>query len=200
MSFDNAFHNFPHLESERLVLRAPTTDDAPDILEMSQSLRVSRFRGPEIGSIDESLEYIEDLRRQYGRREGVPWGIVLKADANLVGGIALFNFLERGRAELGYHLSRRYWGEGFTTEAVREVLKYGFEEMGLYRIHATAHPENEASIRVLEKVGMKREGVLRGYSDTPDPETGVVAWTDAVMFAVLRGEGPVRGDRKTLPS
>ena len=190
MSFDDAFHSFPHLESERLVLRAATADDAHDLLRMAESLINARFGGPHLIPNHDARAYIEDRGRQYERRERIEWGIVLKTDSTLIGGVSLTDFLEKGRAELGYYLSRDHWGKGLTTEAVRAVLRYGFEEMGLYRIHATAHPENVGSIRVLEKVGMRREGLMRGYSDTPDPETGIVAWTDAVMFAMLRGELP----------
>ena len=160
------------------------------MLKIGQSLSGSRFFGPHLGSIDDCRTYLEDMLRQYARRERIAWEIVLKEDASAVGEVSLTDFLEKGRAELGYYLSRDQWGRGLTTEAVRAVLRYGFENMELNRIHATAHPENVASIRVLEKVGMRREGLLRGYSDTPDPETGVVNWTDAVMFAVLRGEVP----------
>ena len=188
------------MESERLVLRAPTADDARDVLKLVESLRSSRFRGPEVVTVEDSRRYIEALRGQYDRRERILWGMVLKADATLIGGVSLVNFLEKGRAEVGYYLSQHHWGKGLMTEAVRAALRYGFEEMGLYRIHATAHPENEASIRVLQKAGMRREGLLRGYSDTLDPETGVIQWTDGVMFSMLRGEHLAQGDRERPPS
>ena len=64
-------------------------------------------------------------------------------------------------AEIGYVISKEYWGKGMTTEAVKEVVKFGFDQMDLVRIQAQCFTENQASARVLEKAGMVCEGILR---------------------------------------
>ena len=88
----------------------------------------------------------------------------------------------RHSAELGYWLGKPFWGRGIATAAAREVTAYGFRELGLLRIDALVLTENMASIRVLEKVGYQREGLLRGV----ELKQGVPM--DHFLYAVLRGE------------
>jgi [ribosomal protein S5]-alanine N-acetyltransferase len=65
------------------------------------------------------------------------------------------------KAEIGYWLGRAFWGQGIMTEVVKEITKYGFNELGLRRMYALVFPHNKASMRVLEKAGYKFEGILR---------------------------------------
>jgi [ribosomal protein S5]-alanine N-acetyltransferase len=67
------------------------------------------------------------------------------------------------RVEVGYTIARAYWGQGYATEAVKELIKFGFDKMQLVRMEAVVLPENRASVRVLQKAGMKFEGVLHSY-------------------------------------
>jgi [ribosomal protein S5]-alanine N-acetyltransferase len=90
--------------------------------------------------------------------------------------------MEYGRAEMGYWIGRPYWGRGYCTEAARELLRYGFENLGLARIFACHFKENEASGRVMRKLGMTREGDLRHH---------VIKWgvpQDLVLYGILRSE------------
>lgn len=66
-------------------------------------------------------------------------------------------------AEIAYHLSSEYWGMGFATEAVKEVTRFGFDELKLHRIQAMVMPDNISSIKVLKKVGFSEEGTLKKY-------------------------------------
>jgi RimJ/RimL family protein N-acetyltransferase len=68
---------------------------------------------------------------------------------------------DRLRAELGYWIGVPWWGKGYATEAARAVVRYGFDELGLHKIHAHYLTRNPASGKVLERVGMRREGMLR---------------------------------------
>jgi RimJ/RimL family protein N-acetyltransferase len=83
------------------------------------------------------------------------------------------------RADLGYWLGVPFWGQGYATEAARLVISYGFVRLQLHRIQARCFPRNRASARVLEKVGMRYEGLLRGYLRKGD------AFEDALLFAIL---------------
>ena len=88
------------------------------------------------------------------------------------------------QAELGYWIGVPYWGQGFATEAARAVVGYGFEMLGLNRIYAHHMTRNPSSGRVLERIGMRREGVLRER---------VLKWgrfEDVVIYAVLRSDAP----------
>ena len=86
------------------------------------------------------------------------------------------------RRSWGYSIARPLWGRGLTTEAARAVIDYGFQSMGLARIYSFANIENEGSWRVMEKLGMKREGIMRSNRLVRDERV------DDVFYAVLREE------------
>jgi ribosomal-protein-alanine N-acetyltransferase len=98
------------------------------------------------------------------REEALDLAIQRIADGALVGAIGLGLELDHGRAQLGYWVGRPYWGEGYATEAARELVRYAFEELGLARVYAFRFATNPASGRVLEKIGMKHEGVRRAHT------------------------------------
>jgi ribosomal-protein-alanine N-acetyltransferase len=83
---------------------------------------------------------------------------------------------------MGYDLWPDYWGQGLMPEALRALLRYGFEVMELNRVEATTHTENQRSMRVLEKLGFQREGVLRDYYCREG------MYNDQVLFSLLRRE------------
>lgn len=112
-----------------------------------------------------SIEDAVELYKQFiepGKLSSFRLGVVLRKTGELVGTLGFHGLVPRdGRAELGYDLVREYWGKGIMTEAVGELVRYGFEEMGLNRIEATVDSENEKSIRLLERLRFVKEGCLR---------------------------------------
>jgi ribosomal-protein-alanine N-acetyltransferase len=109
--------------------------------------------------------------------------VILKADDSLIGGCGLNLPSSQNReGYIGYCFNRIYWHAGFATEAAEALILYGFEQLGLHRIWATCDPENLASARVLEKVGMKREARLRENMWTRGK------WRDSMIYAVLDRE------------
>src|SRR5205814_6531002 len=112
---------------------------------------------------DDAVEFLKRIVPTYedaGTKEWT-WGIVVKENGKLIGGCSIFGEPEHARAEIGYVIARPYWGQGLVTEAVREMLRLGFDELGLNRIEARCRPENIGSARVMEKNGMTYEGTLR---------------------------------------
>jgi ribosomal-protein-alanine N-acetyltransferase len=108
--------------------------------------------------------------------------MVLKENQRIIGATG-FDALDVGhcRGEFGYSLSRHYWGRGLATEAAKAVVQFGFEAMGLYRIEAKCMVENVASERVMQKVGLSFEGILRGYWLKHG------AYQDVKLYSILRG-------------
>jgi RimJ/RimL family protein N-acetyltransferase len=95
--------------------------------------------------------------------------------------------LANRRAELGFALGRNHWGQGFMAAALPAVLEFAFNTMELHRVYADTDPRNDASIRVLERLGFRREGVLREhYLVQGEPQ-------DAIMYGLLRSEWAGRG-------
>ena len=92
--------------------------------------------------------------------------IAKKDDRQLIGMIGLK--VDGHKAELGYVLARAYWNTGYMTEAARAVVKWALEQKGIYRVWAVCDVENQPSARVMEKIGMQREGVLRRWIMHPN--------------------------------
>lgn len=93
------------------------------------------------------------------------WATTLPPVDLAIGTVGFLNITPRDRrAGLGYDLARRYWGQGLATEAVKAVVRYGFQTLGLHRIEADVMPGNERSMRLLRTLGFVEEGQLRDYA------------------------------------
>jgi RimJ/RimL family protein N-acetyltransferase len=93
----------------------------------------------------------------------VNFAIVLRERGELCGSIGLLINSRDANAELGYWIGVHYWGQGYATEAAREIVRYAFEQLGLHRIYAAHFGTNPASGRVLQKIGMRYEGTRREH-------------------------------------
>ncbi len=123
------------------------------------------------------------VAERYENAEAVDWGIVYKGNGRFIGGCGIVGWdLENARAEMGYVLSRQYWGQGLMPEAVRAMIAFGFEKMGLNRLEARCITENTASARVMEKAGMLYEGTLR------QREFIKGAYRDTKIYSILKSE------------
>ncbi|MDH3708043.1 MAG: GNAT family N-acetyltransferase, partial [Acidimicrobiia bacterium] len=121
-------------------------------------------------------------------RSAYTLAIVERASAEAVGAVALtIDSRRHRRGELGYLLRRDRWGQGLATEAAALAVSFGFSDLGLHRIWAVCDPDNAASGRVLTKIGMTREGLLR------DDLLVDGGWRDSVIYAALADEWPDKG-------
>jgi hypothetical protein len=103
-------------------------------------------------------------RRSQRTQQRLRWTIQPLSHDEAVGTVGLLRVNhEHSRGELGYDLARRWWGQGLATEAAAAVVAYGFAVMELHRIEAGVLPGNDASVRVLQKLGFRNEGTLRDY-------------------------------------
>lgn len=163
MEIQDIFGNLPQLETKRLILRKMTLADAQDIFEYASDPEETKYAEWHYHkSIEDSISFLKSVIQKYENKEVSEWGIILKENNKFIGTCAyLWWQPAHNRAEIGYALSRKYWGKGLMTEAIKEVIKFGFEQMQLNRIEGRCIVENFASQRVLEKVGMKFEGILR---------------------------------------
>lgn len=153
------------LETQRLLIREFVVDDAEAFYAFNSDPEVMRYTGePPSASVDEVRELIRtypDYRAHgYGR-----WAVVHKPDDRVIGFNGLKYLDDLCETDLGYRLHIDYWGRGIATESSLAIVRYGFEVLELDRIIGLTLPENKASIRVLEKVGMHREGTVRYCGD-----------------------------------
>lgn len=172
---------FEELETERTFLRAPTPDDARALFRWASDPEVARYVTWEAHrSVEESREFLQE---RLSREDGLSWALVPKGGGGMVGLCRYVRWApEHARAELAYVLSRAYWGRGLMTEAVRAVIRFGFERMGLNRIEGRCMSENIASARVMEKAGMSYEATFRQREFTKG------AYRDMKVYSVLRRE------------
>jgi [ribosomal protein S5]-alanine N-acetyltransferase len=162
------------------ILRPFRSDDVARVRKLGDDYRVARWMTdlfPHPFTESDAAKWIARVSSQ------VPTDhFLIEADGVVVGstGIDPHAGNRAGVAELGYWLGHDYWGKGYATDAVRQLVKYAFRERGLRRLEAHVHAPNLASARVLEKAGFVLEGVLR--RDLTDREGNIL---DNMLFARL---------------
>ena len=155
----------PELTTARLRLRAPPPRDAADLLATLGDPEVTRYHSVHtFTTLGEAQAAIERLHQRYAARDTIRWAIELVERGEMIGTVGLLRFaFEHRRAELGYEIARRWWGRGLAPEAAAAVIRYGFAVLGLHHIEAGVLPGNDASVRVLNKLGFLEEGIRRDY-------------------------------------
>ena len=147
-------------ETKRLALRALTVEDAPAFFALNSHPEVMRFtHEPQLKSLEEARDalarYPDFDTVGYGR-----WGCVLKEEQRVIGFCGLKYLDNLHAVDVGYRLLPEYWGRGLATEACLASVQFGFDVLKLDRIIGLVLAENAASVRVLEKVGMRLEGEI----------------------------------------
>ncbi|MBQ2991297.1 MAG: GNAT family N-acetyltransferase [Clostridia bacterium] len=172
----------PMLESERLILRRIAMRDAKDIFAYSKDPEVARHvLWSAQKELSEAKEYCRYMMKRYRNDEPASWGIIEKKTDTLVGTIGYMDYSEdNASVEVGYSLARWMWNGGYMTEALRRVIAYTFESMDINRIEAQHETDNPSSGRVMEKCGMRKEGVLRQRLYNKG------AYRDVALYAILR--------------
>ena len=159
----NIFSSIPMLETEHLLLRRMKIEDVDDMFAYACSADVTRYLtwNPHADR-SYTREYLTYVQKQYEDGEFYDWAITKSDDKKMIGtcGFTRFDF-NSNFAEVGYVLNPEYWGQGYATEALKAVIKFGFENLALRRIEARHIEGNIASRRVMERVGMTYEGTLR---------------------------------------
>ncbi len=165
MRIEDRFDSFPILETKRSILRPITFSDLDDIASYCSIPEVSQYTVWDVHkSIEDTKEFIQFVINRYESQKVGPWGIELKETGRIIGSCSFVSWDNKNRrAELGYVLSNRYWNQGIMTEVINRVVEFGFKNLELVRIEARCLPENSGSSRVMEKTGMKFEGVLRKH-------------------------------------
>ncbi|MFJ5624034.1 GNAT family N-acetyltransferase [Peribacillus loiseleuriae] len=156
---------FPILETDRLILREINKEDAEGLFACFSHNDVTRFYGQEtLESIEQAEKFVDFFSKNYINKRGIRWGIERKGTKGIIGTIGFNAWLPKHkRAEIGYEIHPEQWRKGYTMEAVSKVISYGFEKMNLTRIGAVVFIENEASNKLLTKIGFQKEGILRDY-------------------------------------
>ena len=147
----------PWLETLRLELREFVAADRPDLVRLDTDPRVMKYIGNgRVATQDEISAAIVRVRRAYRPYPGLgSWRASRRDTGEYIGWFSLKYIPKTVEIEVGYRLLPAAWGQGFATEGATELVRYGFEELGLERIIGITHPDNAASQRVLLKAGLK---------------------------------------------
>lgn len=170
--------------SERLVLRRYTHDDIPDVLELACQPSVAKEFSHTIEATEDGVQAYIDLQNSYQpfQKDTVfELAIERQADGKVIGLVGMIRE-DYGQAEIGWAIGVEHRGQGYATEAARALMGYGFTSLGLHRIHADASTDNLASWRIMERLGMRREGLLREAFY----EGG--KWADRYIYGILADE------------
>jgi len=173
------------LTTERLLLRPFRTSDAPSVAAYATREVFWRYLPLEPLTVETSDKYVGDrVAGGMPDAEGT-WTFAVERHEGgpMIGALSItVRGKARHSASLGYGLDPDWWGKGIATEGMRTVLAFGFGTLGVHRIFATADVHNERSWRVMERLGMRREGILRGDKLVRGE------WRDSVLYAILAEE------------
>ena len=175
----------PSIMSERMVLRPLMEKDAPVVRRLARSRKIA-YTTPWVFlpySEKQALLWIASTAHHFAQRTSVEFGIQLKCGGRLVGLVGLDPMIAHDSvAELWFIITVACWGNGYATEAGRAAVQFGFEHLGLNRICGYHMVRNPVSGRVLAKLGMKREGLLRQHVRKNE------VFEDVALMALLREE------------
>jgi ribosomal-protein-alanine N-acetyltransferase len=176
----------PALTTERLVLRPFGLTDGPEVRRLAgeRAIADTTLAIPHPYPDGAAEEWIASHPPRFAEGVEAVFAVTRKPEGDLAGAIGLMISPAHAKAELGYWIGVPFWGLGYATEAGRAVLEYGFRGLGLHRIQARYLVRNPASGRVLEKLGMRAEGIQRH---------GIRKWDvfeDVAQVAILATEWP----------
>ena len=144
---------FPEIETLRLILKKPETEDWPTVLFLRSNPEVNRYvNRPSAETKSKALDFINRISADMSNGKIIMWFIFDKAKNEMIGTICLWNFSEdRKSAELGYDLKPDFQGQGLMNEALQTVVEYGFKHLHLNKIEAFTSHENQSSLKLLER-------------------------------------------------
>jgi len=166
MNVQHFFSDFPAMDLGNIILREITKNDAFDYYSYMNRSEMDAYLTKDnqpqtVESAEEEVTYWGSL---FPNKRSFYWGIALKNNNKLIG-TAGFNTISfaNSRAEISYDLDPDYWGKGVMLRSIKSILKFADNQLGIVRVQATVIIDNERSIKLLERCGFKKEGVMPKY-------------------------------------
>ncbi|APB71540.1 N-acetyltransferase [Paenibacillus polymyxa] len=169
-------------ETNRLIIRDICRSDWESIHTYTSLPEVTRYTAWGPNTEEDTKAYIEQVLalQQEQPRQDYELAVCLKNNGILIGGMGIH--VKDTNAELGYVLNPDYQGKGYAAEAARALLDFGFSTLAIHRIYATCRPENTASEKVMQQIGMQREGLMREHWYYKGE------FHDSYLYSILAGE------------
>ncbi|MCY8302903.1 GNAT family N-acetyltransferase [Bacillus spizizenii] len=167
-----------HIATKRLLIREFEFKDWQAVYEYTSDINVMKYIPEGVFSKEDAKEFVNKNRGDNAEK----FPVVLRDENFLIGHIVFYKYFGEHTYEIGWVFNPKYQNRGYASEAARAILEYGFREMNLQRIIATCQPENIPSYRVMEKIGMRREGFFKKCIPKSNE------WWDEYYYAILEEE------------
>lgn len=167
-----------YVKTKRLLIRNFEFKDWQAVYEYTSDRNVMKYIPEGVFSEKAAKEFVN--KNIGDKAENFP--VVLIDENILIGHIAFYKYFGEHTYEIGWVFNPKYYNRGFATEAAKAVVQYGFEKMKLHRIIATCQPQNIPSHRIMEKIGMRREGYFKKCIPKGNE------WWDEYYYAILDEE------------
>ena len=173
---------FSVLETERLIIREFNENDFISVHAYASKPEVTMYVpfGPNNETDTQTFLKKVVYYQIQNPRHDYEFAVILKQSNNLIGSCGIhITSINNMEGSIGYCYDKQYWGNGYAYEAAKAILNFGFTKLGLHRIFATCHPDNIGSARVMEKIGMQKEGRLREHKFQRGN------WRDSFIYSIL---------------
>ena len=158
-------HQNKTITTQRLVLRLFEESDAADVARLCNNYNIykSTLYLPYPYAIEDALKWMERHRKNFDADKSYEFAVTDKETGELYGAIALSNNQAFHHGEIAYWIGEEFWGKGYATEAAQAIVQFSFADKQYHKVFARYFASNPASGRVLQKLGMKEEGVLKDH-------------------------------------
>lgn len=172
------------IETDRLFLRLFTESDAKDVSILCNNYNIYKntLHLPYPYSMEDARSWIKNHSDNFNNEKSFEFAVTDKLTGELYGAIALSNNSNFNHGEIAYWVGEKYWGNGYTTEAAGAILEFAFNKRQHNKVFARCFHSNPASSRVIEKIGMKKEGILREHVIKEN------AYVDLICYGILKSE------------
>lgn len=183
------FGEFPVLATDRVELCEYDPKYARDIFSIRGDPEVQLYNSAPHRTLEETRRFIEEELEAYRLKKEVIWAVKLRESQRVIGCVSIQDWDRyHRRAAIGYDLARDCWGLGLAQEAIREVVRFGFESMALNRIEIWTSAANARSLRLAERLGFTKDGTLRKRILEDDGQ-----FHDGAVFGLLQSDWQLRG-------
>jgi [ribosomal protein S5]-alanine N-acetyltransferase len=160
---EKIFNKFPELESDRLIFSKFAKKDTEQLFKIRSDKQVMKFMDIILlNNPSQAKTLIKSIIKDFNEKRGITWSIVDKDTKKIIGTYGFWRLVrQHNYAEIGFSLLSEYWGKGFMTETFKTLVEFGFNKMQLHRLEANVNPQNENSIKILERVGFRKEAHFR---------------------------------------
>lgn len=172
------------IHTDRLYLRLFEKNDAETVKELCNNINVYKtmLYIPYPYSLNDALVWIENHKKNFDEDRLYEFAITDKESGDVLGAISLSNNQKYKNGEMGYWIGEKYWGNGYGTEAAKAIIEFAFVEKKFHKVFARYFKSNPASGRIMEKVGMEQEGILK------DQVIKDGKYEDLVYFGIINSQ------------